>query len=66
LRGGATGSGAQVGELAHEFARFADAGFGFAGAGFRPVAEPLDFSVDQILQRFLTAGLRVQEFFFLL
>src|SRR5208337_223155 len=32
----------------------------------RSAAEPLDFCVNQILQRLLTPGLRVQEFFFLL
>jgi hypothetical protein len=43
----------QVGQFSHQFAGFADAGFGFAGAGFRSAAEPLDFSVNQIFERFL-------------
>src|SRR4029077_2143516 len=46
--------------------RLADARFRLSCAGLRSAAEPLDFPMNKIFKRFLTLGLCVQEFFFLL
>jgi hypothetical protein len=65
LRCRAARSLVQVGKFSHKFAGFADARFGLARACFRAAAEPLDFSVNKIFERFLPPRLRMQEFFFL-
>ena len=63
---GAASSRIQVGQFTHQFAGFADAGFGFSCPRFRAAAKPLDFSVNEILQRFLALRLCVQKLFFFL
>ena len=66
MRGGAASSLVKVGQFSHEFARLANAGLRLASTGLRAPPQPLDFPVNQIFQRFLTLGLRMQKFFFLL
>ena len=64
FRSGGAGAGIHVREIADQFVRFVDAGFGFSGACLGTATEPFQFVVDAIFERFLMLLLRVKIIFF--
>ena len=62
--GGGAGSGVQVRELADHFIGGVNARLRFCGSGLWPAAQPFDFRVHAIFERFLPLALRVEIFLF--
>ena len=62
--GGGARPGIQVRQFADHLLGRVDARFRFGGAGLGAAAQPFDFGVHAVFERFLPLSLRVQIFFF--
>jgi len=56
----------QIGEFFHQFAGLPDARLRLSRPRLRPPPQPFDLRMNQVFQRFLPLGLRVQKLLFLL